>query len=125
VELGKMAIQRGASKLVKNYGAMMVRDHSKANTLLDTLAKAKNITLPLVPEAGDQQTIDRLIKLWGKDFDKAYISDMIDDHENDIKTFEYASKNCGDPDLKAFAAKTLPILKNHLDEIKEVNSSLK
>jgi len=125
VELGKIAEQRATNRLVKNFGAMMVKDHSKANDKLQALAKAKNINLPDAPNAGDQQTIDKLIKLSGRDFDKAYISDMIDDHKNDIKEFKYASKNCNDPDIKHFAAKILPILQNHLDAINEVRANMK
>lgn len=125
VELGKIAEQRATNRLVKNFGAMMVKDHSKANDKLATLAKAKNINLPNEPTMADQQSIDKLMKLSGRDFDKAYISDMIDDHKNDIKEFKYASKNCNDPDIKHFAAKTLPILQNHLDAINEVRANMK
>jgi putative membrane protein len=125
VALGKMAEQRAMNRMVKNFGAMMVKDHSKANDKLAALAKSKNINLPNEPNAGDQQTIDKLMKLSGRDFDKAYISDMIDDHKNDIKEFKYASKNCNDPDIKHFAAKTLPVLQNHLDAINEVRANMK
>jgi putative membrane protein len=125
VELGKLAEQRAVNNMVKNFGAMMVKDHSKADDKLQVLAKAKNINLPNEPNAGDQQTIDQLMKLSGRDFDKAYISDMIDDHKNDIREFKYASKNCNDPDIKHFAAKTLPVLQNHLDAINEVRANMK
>jgi putative membrane protein len=125
VELGKMAEQKATDRMLKNLGAMMVKDHSKADDKLQALAKAKNINLPNEPNTGDQQTIDKLMKLSGRDFDKAYISDMIDDHKNDIKEFKYASKNCNDPDIKHFAAKTLPVLQNHLDAINEVRANMK
>lgn len=125
VTLGKIAQQHGKNKRVKNFGAMMVADHSKANTKLMALAKSKNIALPAVPNAADQSVIDKLSKKRGRVFDKAYVNDMIDDHKKDIKAFEYASKNCNDPDIKAFALKTLPVLKNHLDAINTIYSSMK
>lgn len=125
VELGRLAMQRSSNKMLKNFGAMMVKDHSKANIKLEALAKAKSIALPKTPEAADQQVIDKLMKLWGNDFEKAYVSNMIDDHKNDIRTFEYASKNCSDQDIKAFAAKSLPVLKNHLDAINTIRDGMK
>ena len=125
IELGKLAEQKATDRMVKNFGAMMVKDHSKADDKLQALAKAKNINLPNGPSAAEQQVIDKLTKLSGRDFDKAYISDMIDVHKNDIREFKYASKNCNDPDIKHFATKTLPVLQNQLDAIKEVNANMK
>ena len=125
VELGKLALHNGENKRVKNFGAMMIKDHSKANVKLMALAKNKNITLPAKPSVADQQIIDKLSKKWGAEFDKAYIQDMIADHEDDIKAFENASKNGSDPDIKAFATKTLPMLKNHLDAINTIHDSMK
>ena len=125
IELGKLAIQKGENKRVKNFGAMMVKDHQKANDKLITLAKTKNITLPSAPDANEQKIINMLSKKSGKDFDEAYVIDMINDHQKYIREFQFASKNCSDPDIKAFARKTLPVLKNHLDAINTVHESMK
>ncbi|MDB5122493.1 MAG: hypothetical protein JWP94_622 [Mucilaginibacter sp.] len=125
VELGKLAQEKAQNARVKKFGAMMVMDHSKANDKLAALAKTKKIALPTGPNASDQKVIDKLSKLSGKDFDKAYVDDMIDDHKNDIKAFDNATKNCKDPDIKAFATKTLPVLKAHLDAINAVHDSMK
>ncbi len=125
VVLGKLAQQKGENLRVKNFGMMMVKDHSKANNKLMALAKSKNINLPTTPAAADQKVIAELSKKSGEDFDKAYVADMISDHKNDIKEFHYASENCSDPDLKAFAGKALPVLKNHLDAINTIHDSMK
>ena len=125
VMLGKIAQEKAAGPAVKNFGTMMVTDHTKANDELMALAKSKNITLPKVPDAKDQKVIDELSKKSGKDFDKAYVSDMIDDHKNDIKEFDKEAKNAGDADIKAFADKTLPVLKMHLQAITKINDDVK
>jgi putative membrane protein len=124
VELGRLAQKKGYDPRVKNFGAMMVKDHSKANDELQALAKAKNITLPASVLPADQKVIDELTTKEGRDFDRMYVKDMIDDHKNDIKTFEHASKNCQDPDIKAFASKTLPVLRNHLDAINTIKEGM-
>ncbi|MDB5018382.1 MAG: hypothetical protein JWQ84_3214 [Mucilaginibacter sp.] len=125
VELGTLAQQKASNQKVKDFGAMMVTDHTKANNEMIALAKTKNITLPTAISSDEQKTKDDLSKKSAGDFDKAYVSNMIDDHKKDIKAFEDASKNCKDPDLKAFAVKTLPTLKMHLDAIQKIHDSMK
>ena len=58
--------------------------------------------------------MDKLAQLSGADFDKEYMSAMVKDHEEDVKDFETQANGGSDPDIKNFAAKTLPTLKNHL-----------
>ncbi|MDF2433035.1 MAG: putative rane protein [Mucilaginibacter sp.] len=125
VELGTLAQQKASNQKVKDFGSMMVTDHTKANDEMKALAKTKNITLPTAISSDEQKVKDDLSKKSGSDFDKAYVNNMIDDHKKDIKAFEDASKNCKDPDLKAFAVKTLPILKMHLDAIQKIHDSMK
>jgi putative membrane protein len=125
VELGQLAQQKAVNSKVKDFGAMMVTDHTKANNEMIALAKSKGITLPTTIDADEQKVKDDLSAKSGADFDKAYVSNMIDDHKNDIKEFEDASKNCKDPDLKAFAVKTLPTLKMHLGAIQKIHDSMK
>ena len=125
VELGTLAQQKAASAKVKDFGAMMVSDHSKANDEMKALAKSKGITLPTAIDSDEQKVKDKLSSKSGADFDKAYVDDMIEDHKNDIKKFEDATQNLKDPDLKAFAVKTLPTLKMHLDAIQKNNENMK
>lgn len=125
VQLGELAKQKAASQQVKDFGAMMVRDHTKANDELKALAIQKNITLPPAPGEDHMDHIKNLTEKSGKDFDKAYIDMMVDDHEKDVKKFEECSKDGKDADLKAFAAKTLPTLQQHLDAVKKLKASMK
>lgn len=122
VELGRMAQEKGMSKDVKELGAMMVADHSKANDELKTLATAKNITLPSTIGEDNQETVNDLMKLSGKEFDKKYVSMMLDDHKKDVDEFKEAANDSSiDPDVRAFATKTLPTLEHHLERIKAID----
>jgi putative membrane protein len=125
VELGTLAQQKAANAKVRDFGGMMVSDHSKANDEMKALAKSKGITLPTAIDSDEQKVKDDLSSKTGVDFDKAYVKNMIEDHKNDIKEFEDATKNLKDPDLKAFAVKTLPTLKMHLDAIRKIHDSMK
>lgn len=125
VELGALAQEKAGNAKVKDFGSMMVKDHSKANDEMKALAKSKGITLPDSIDSKEKKVKSDLSAKSGADFDKAYVSNMIDDHKEDIKEFEDAAKNVKDPDLKAFAVKTLPTLKMHLDAIQKIHDSMK
>ena len=114
VELGKLAQRNAASDQVKQFGARMVQDHSKANDELKQVASAKGIELPARLDAKNQATVDKMKRLAGAGFDKAYMSDMVADHKEDVALFEKESTSGTDADVKGFATKTLPTLREHL-----------
>jgi len=114
VELGRIAAQQGASDAVKQFGQRMVTDHSQANTELMTLASSKGITLPTAMDDKHQKAVTKLSAMSGADFDRAYARMMLNDHTKDVNEFERHSTKGTDPDLKAFAGKTLPTLQEHL-----------
>ncbi len=124
VELGRMAQQKAQNAEVKKFAAQMVEDHSKANEELKALAASKNITLPTAPGEDHRKDIDEIAKLSGADFDKKYISFMKEDHEEDVKEFRKAADDAKDPDLKAFASKTLPTLQMHLDMVTALDKKI-
>lgn len=125
VALGKMAAAKGASKEVKDFGSMMVMDHGKANDELKAIAQKENLALPAGLDAEHQAKSDSLSKLSGKDFDKAYIAAMVDGHKKTLALMQTEASGGKDADLKAFAAKTAPVVQHHLDEINKIQSSLK
>ena len=126
VQLGQLAKTHAASKAVKDFGAMMVRDHSNANAQLKSVAAKKNVTLPTALPDKLQKHVNDLTAKNGEEFDKDYISMMVDDHQDDIKLFEKCAKNDKeDADVKAFAAKTLPTLYKHLDAAKAIKDKQK
>jgi len=125
VELGKLAASQGSSEKVKQFGQKMVDDHSKANEELKEIAAKKNITLPTGLDAKAQATRDRLTKLSGAQFDHAYMQDMLKDHKADVAEFRKESTSGQDAEVKAFAAKTLPTLEEHLKMAEDVAIAVK
>jgi putative membrane protein len=77
------------------------------------------------PSKDEKKMLDHMSKLTGSEFDKEYVSHMVKDHKKDIAKFEDASKNAQDPDVRAFAEKTLPVLREHLEMAQNVESSMK
>lgn len=125
VEMGKLAQEKAQNPRVKAFATMMVNDHSKANDELKALASQKGITLPAELSTETKKHIEDLGKKTGKDFDKDYMSMMVDDHDKDVSKFEKAPDDVTDQELKTWAANTLPTLKAHQDSAKAIKDALK
>ncbi|WP_246113180.1 DUF4142 domain-containing protein [Segetibacter aerophilus] len=125
VALGKIAATNAASAQVKEFGRMMVTDHTKANAELKAVAAKKNVTVSPHPMEKHQKHIDELQAKKGADFDKAYVEMMVDDHKEDVSKFEDEASKGNDADVKVFATKTLPVLKKHLEHIQKIQDGMK
>lgn len=124
VMLGNLALQNSQNTEVKKYAQMMASDHGKANAELKTLAAKKNVMLPVELSSSHKSMMEDLSKLSGAEFDKKYVETMVEDHETTVELFEDNTDN-SDADIKAFATKTLPALKSHLQMIKDIQSKMK
>lgn len=118
VKIATLGTQKAERADVKELATMLVADHTKANAELSALAQSKNVELSAVIDPDAAGEFKDLEKKSGKDFDKAFLSHMQDSHKSTISDFEDAAKNAVDGDVKAWADKTLPTLKAHLDKIK-------
>ncbi|HYZ32459.1 MAG TPA: DUF4142 domain-containing protein [Crenalkalicoccus sp.] len=114
VELGQLAQRNGRSAAVKRFGQRMVDDHGRANQELTALAQRKQITPPGGIGAENRQTYEDLAELRGGAFDRAYAQAMIQDHEEDLRAFQGEAQNGTDPEVRAFAARMVPMLQEHL-----------
>jgi putative membrane protein len=124
VELGKLARDKAQSDDVKQFGQKMVDDHSKANDDLKQIAQKNNMTLPTDVSAKDRANIDRLSKLSGAAFDKAYMRDMVADHTKDSAEFHTEANSGSNSELKDFAGKYAPTIDEHLKMAKDINAKL-
>jgi putative membrane protein len=114
VETGRLAEQKATSPDLKKFGARMVADHSKVNDELMALAKAKGVDVKAELTSSQKKEVSGLSEKSGAEFDKEYREHQIKDHEKAIKAFTKASTDAKDPEVKAFAAKHLPHLQEHL-----------
>ena len=119
VQLGQLAEQHAASDAVKQFGKRMATDHQKAFDELKQLAAQKGVTLPTTLDRSHQALYDRLSKLNGADFDRAYMKEMVKDHDKDVKAFQKEANSGKDADLKAWASQTLSTLKEHQEQAKQ------
>lgn len=113
VAWGRAATSRANNNDVKQFGARMVNDHSKANNELKAIASRKGISIPKDDSSVNYKT------------DADYMSMMVKDHEKDLSEFQQEARSGSDPDLKKFADKTAKIVSSHLTEARRINKALK
>ena len=125
VEAGNVAQQNSTNDRVKAFGTMMVNDHSKANSELTTLAGGRGVTIPTALPPDMQKHIEEMRKMKEKQFNNHYMSMMVNDHQKTIADFEKQANSGADPELKAWAQKTLPALQMHRDSATAINKAIK
>ena len=125
VALGKLAVEKGSSDGVKQFGQKMIDDCSKVNDELKQLAAGGNVSLPDALDSKHQSRTDKLAKLSGAEFDKNYIKDQLKYHQQNVKDFQQEEQYGSVVEVKNFASKALPTLQQHLQLAKDLNKSKK
>jgi putative membrane protein len=124
VEHGRLAATNATNDEVKQFGQRMVDDHSKAGDELKALASRKNVTVPTTLEGKHQAMQDKLSKMKGAAFDRAYMAHMVTAHQQAVALFQKEASGGKDTDAKAWAAKTLPTLQEHLKMARGINAKV-
>jgi len=144
VHMGKLGVQHAQNDQVKQYAQRLIDDHTKANAELKQLASQKGVTLPDDKVASDASSdterskvrdilsgdhkehaaMKKLEGLSGTDFDREFVRMAVDDHEKDVKEFEKEAQKADDTDLKAWAQKTAPTLREHLQQAKTLQAQV-
>lgn len=125
VMLGQLASSNASNATVKSLGAMMVKDHGKANDELKKWASASGYTLPTSLNADQQKKYDDLKAKKGAEFDRMYADLMVSDHQKDIAEFKKQASEGSEASLKSFASTTLPTLEHHLMESEKAKNAVK
>jgi putative membrane protein len=150
IELGRLAQQKATHPDVKEYGAMMVREHQAAGQELKSILSSAGATQAQPTDRGAddraagaardmanraegaaanlqddfRELEEELGKLSGREFDRRYIDEMIEDHEEAVDDLEDKANDASHPEVKAWAAKTLPKVRQHLDQARSLKQTL-
>ena len=124
MQLGEIARQKTVNQKVKDFGAMMIKDHSAENDLVKSLAARRNVTLPTTVGDEERKEINNLNKKSGAGFDRAYMKSIIRNYNKKIDLFENASDKVKDTEVKTFIDNALPQLRNYLDSAKAIHKGL-
>lgn len=125
VEGSKLAVSKASTEPVKSFARKMVDDHTKTNNELAALAASKGVEAPTEPSLAQKAKLKLLSAADGVDFDRDYADSLgVKAHEDTIELFQRAATGAKDAEVKAFAAKTLPALKQHLEMAKELKAGV-
>lgn len=124
VARGQEVARRATNPDVKAFGNRMATHYGKAHEELKQLAAKKGLSLPTELDEKRREDLTEIKKLSGTELDKEYAEEMVDEHEDEVGEFRDASKEVNDPELRAWAAKTLPMLENHLAQARGIVTKL-
>ena len=116
VKAGELAAAKGATQSVRQFGAMLAKDHAAAGAKSAAAAKASGVTPPTTPSKTQQGVLEALGKLEGDKFDEHFIKSMNDDHLREVARYETQAKSGADA-VSQYAAETLPALREHLKAV--------
>ncbi len=119
MQMANLALQKASSAEVKAFAQKMIADHTNPNAEIAELATTKGLALATELSGDPKAALEHLASLSGAEFDKAYMKHMVEDHEKDVAAFDKASTSATDANLKAWAGRTLPALKEHLEMAKQ------
>jgi putative membrane protein len=114
VRISNLALDKSAANNVRSFASVMVKDHAAANQQLRAIAAAKGLSVPQTLDQAHMETINKMVRLSGSEFDEAYVNVMKQDHDSAIALFENAAGEPGlSKELRDFAISTLDTLRNH------------
>lgn len=124
VDLAKVGTEKATDPEVKTFADRLVQDHTKANDQLAQIMQAKSMEMPAEDSAEAKAESDRIAALSGSEFDREFMMHWVSSHEKGIELHSSEAETGQDPELKQFAADTLPTLREHLDEAKRIETKL-
>ena len=124
VEMGKVASDHALSSEVRQFAAQMISDHTKANEELEKIASEKLLRVPKDLDAEHKAKIDILRKKTGAEFDKSYMQAQVSDHDKMQQLLAAEATNGKNADLKKFAVKILPTVREHYQMAKELEAKV-
>jgi putative membrane protein len=124
IRLGQLAQSKASNAAVKQFGQRMVNDHTRLEQDLSSIVSANGIALNPTLTSDQNDKINSLQNISASQFDQAYMSLMIQGHQTDVAQFDNESRNADSPQVRDFAARSLPVLQQHLTLAQQVGSQV-
>jgi putative membrane protein len=115
VDSGHKAVDKATDSQIKTIGQRMIDDHTRLNMELTDFASSKGVNETPTISGKDKAMLERLDKANGADFDREYVKMGLDDHRKDLAKFEHEASSANNRELRDWAGKTVPTLREHLN----------
>lgn len=124
MQASQLAMQNATQERVKEFARLMLVEHEKIDGDLKSLAMMRKIELPIDLEGDRQETLDALQQDTGEEFDKRYVEQIaVEAHKHAVTLFTEASEKSDDDEIKAFAGKTVKMLRQHLQHARNLKAA--
>jgi putative membrane protein len=124
IAMGKMAIERSSNDAVKEFGRKMVSDHERGLAIFKRVAARDGVTVDDQLDSKHKERLDRLAKLSGVEFDRAYVKDQLKAHQRMVSYFQSEADNSTESVAVKMATNMLPAVQSHLNDAKDLNKNL-
>lgn len=124
IEMGKLAQEKSSNEAVKEFGKKMVTDHQRGLAIFKKVADRDGVTVEMQLDAKHKERLDKLAKLSGAEFDRAYIKDQLKSHQRMVSYFQSEADNSTESIASKMANNMLPAVQKHLNEAKDLNKTL-
>ena len=124
IQLSTPVAQRAENPEVRSFAQRMVTEHGQSNQELQQLATTHGIGLPTALESEHQETLESMQSLAGAELDRTYMEAMVENHQKAVSLFENGERSVQQPDLRAWVARTLPALRDHLQHARTLQSGM-
>jgi putative membrane protein len=124
VDAANLAQRQTRNEDLRRLARTLADDHTKANEQLNRLADRKRFPVAQMADQAHQQALTRMAALSGENFDRRFVGAIVRDHERAVNLLEWASKSARDPDVKAWAEKTLPTVREHLKAARDLEDKV-
>jgi len=124
IDAGNLAVQKASNEEVKKFGQKMVDDHTMLLNDLTKLADELHIKAPQAASSKDKAMAAKLSAMSGDAFDRAYVKDMVKDHEKDVAEVKKEANSAAIPEVKDAATKALPVIQGHLEMIQGIQKNM-
>ncbi|MBC8122579.1 MAG: DUF4142 domain-containing protein [Gemmatimonadaceae bacterium] len=124
VALSNMALQKATSSAIKQYAQQMIDYHKQSDGKIVQLAQMQKVNLPEGPSTSMHSVMDRLSALSGSSFDKAYMDELVEDHNRNVYVYRMQAERGTDNDVRAFATQSLPEIESHLASARSISQQV-
>lgn len=124
IKLAQLALERSASKEIKDIAKMLVEDHTAALNDLKLLASNKSVSIPTEETAAVKDELKDLSDDPPKEFDTEWCPSLMKKHEKTINDYEMGLSQLTDVDIRNWINTVLPKIRTHYDKLMACNSRI-
>jgi putative membrane protein len=124
IEMGKLAQAKSSNEAIKEFARKMIADHERGLSIFKKVADRDGVTVDTQLDSKHKERLDKLAKLSGAEFDRAYVKDQVKAYQRMVSYYQSEADNATESVATKMAANMLPAVQKHLNDTKDLNKTL-